>query len=520
MGSARVVARVALLRRVSGVSLCAASVALVASACGSDSDKKKDVEYDGGAGEASGGQSGSAGSAGTAMTGGSPDGDAGAGGALPSDGGAAGSGQSGSGQAGSGQAGSGQAGSGAGGEPGAECPTGSGDCDQNPDDCETPLDTLQNCGACGVTCASTNGVSACQQLSCVVTSCTTNFADCNDSGTDGCETAINTVANCGSCGNDCGTGTCNAGGFCNSVEVGGNAYTGRALFAGDSIYRQSVPAPNYGLQGSYSILRTPVDGSADTIMDAQSKPAGGMVATATDLYWGVGGTPPGVFKKALTAAAAVAPMPVFEPPSLPMQMVIQGANLYFLGQDGQIYTRPLAAAANVPGSVIVTAAEVAGTHSFNIHQPLVATPTRLYWIVNGPFLRTAPIAGGAATDVAGATPRGWTPLWVSGEDIYWVQSSNSAFDGVYHYTPGGTATGLVFKANLTNVAIDSGWLYYMESENKLFKAPITGGVGKQIGQTLTGSKDILGFGPESTYLSGYWTRGSGFFYGKAYLLSK
>lgn len=535
MGSAKVSGRVALLRRVSRISGCAVSAALVISACGSDSGKKKDPAiYDGGAGETSGGQGGSGGSGGNAgrggsagtggalvTTGGAPDGEAGSGGTLATDGGAAGTGQAGTGDAGAAQAGAGQAGGGAGGEPGSECAAGTGDCDQNPNDCETPLNTIQNCGECGNTCTSTNGVSACQPSGCVVTSCTAGFGDCNDSGTDGCETAINSVTNCGSCNNDCGTGTCNtAGGFCNAVDIGANAFTGRALFAGDSIYRQSVPAPNYGLQGSFSIIRTPVDGSADTIMDTQNKPAGGMVATATELYWGVGGTPAGVFKKALTAAANVAPTPVFQPPSLPMQMVIQGANLYFLGQDGQIYMRPMAAASNVPGTVIVTAAEVIGTHSFNIHQPLVATPTRLYWIVNGPFLRTAPIAGGTATDVEGATPRGWTPPWVNGEDIYWVQSSNSAFDGVYRYTPGGTATGLVFKAGLTGVAVDSGLLYFMETETKLYKAPITGGVGEQIGQATTGSKDIVGFGLKSTYLSGYWTRGSGFSYGKAYVLSK
>lgn len=517
MGSAKASGRALLLRRVSGISACAVSAAIVVSACGSESDKKKDgPNYEGRAGETSvGGEGGGAGSGGTPVTtGGAPDSDAGAGGMLPSEGGSGGSGQAGAAEAGAGQAG---------GQPGTECPAGSGDCDQNPDDCETPLDTSQNCGECGTTCASTNGVSACQELTCVVTGCTAGFADCNSSGTDGCEIATNTVTNCGSCGNDCGTGTCNAGGFCNSVDIGSNAYTGRSFFAGDSIYRQSVPAPNYGLQGSYSIIRTPVDGSAETIIDAQAKQAGGMVATATDVYWGVGGTPPGVYKKGLTAAAAVAPTPVFEPPSLPMQMVIQGANLYFTGLDGQIYMRPLAAAANVPGSVIVTAAEVAGTHTFNMHQPLVATPTRLYWIVGGtggPFLRSAAIAGGTAADVAGATPRGWTPISVSGEDVYWVQSSGSAFDGVYHYTHGAAATGLVFKSTLTGVAVDSGSLYYLETDNKLFKAPISGGVGKQIGQATSGAKDIIGFGPKSTYLSGYWTRGSGFSLGKAYVLSK
>jgi len=356
-----------------------------------------------------------------------------------------------------------------------------------------------------------------------VTSCLTGFGDCNDSGTDGCESPINTAANCGSCGNDCGTATCAAGGYCNAITIGSDMYAGRALLAGTAVYRLSVPAPNYALQSSYSLIRTPVDGSAEVIMDAQNKPIGGMVASATDVYWGVGGVTPGVFKKGLNAPAADAPTPVFTPPTLPMQMVIQDTVMYFMGLNGKIYKRAMAAAATEPGAEFLTAAEVAGTGTFNMHQPLLATPTRLYWIVGGTtagILRTAPLAGGPATDVADAAPRTWMPPAVSGEDIYYVQSKGSAFDGVYHYKPGGTAQGLVFKAGLTAVAVDSGILYFMEAD-KLYKAPLTGGMGTLIGLTpSSSSRDIVGFGANSTYVSGIWTRGNGFSYSKAFVLPK
>ena len=505
------------LRRVGLASVCAASAALMASACGSSSERRVvPSPSDGQAGEA--GESASNGGA------------AGKGGGNGVSGGPIGEGGSKDGEGGAGDAGAGGSKNGEGGAPEAgasgapsACPTGFGDCDDNPADCETPLDTLTSCGACDVTCTATNGAVACEDLSCTVNSCMTGFADCNDSGSDGCETAINTAANCGSCGNDCGTATCNVGGFCNGVEIGSANWIGRSLFAGDSVYRMFVPAPNYGLQGSYSIVRTPIDGSAEVILDAQSKPVGGMVADAANIYWGVGGTTAGVFKKGLTAPAAEAPTPVFTPASLPMQMVIQGGVLYFTGLDGKIYSRPMTAAPSEPGTAIVTAAEVAGTGTFNLHQPLAVTPTRLYWIVAGTtagILRTAPIAGGAATDVAGASPRTWVPLAVSGEDVYWVQSTQSAFDGLYHYKAGETAVGLTFKAGLSGVAVNSGSLYFMETETKLYKAPLTGGVGTQIGLAASGSKDIIGFGPKRTYLASAWTRGNGFSLGKASILPK
>lgn len=197
--------------------------------------------------------------------------------------------------------------------------------------------------------------------------------------------------------------------------------------------------------------------------------------------------------------------------------------MYFVGVDVKIYKRAMDAAATEPGTEFLTAAEVAGTGTFNIHQPLVATPTRLYWIVAGTsagILRTAPLDGGPATDVAGAAPRTWMPLAVSGEDIYYVQSSGSAFDGVYHYKAGGTAQGLVFKSGLSAVAVDSEFLYFMEAETKLYKAPLTGGMGKQIGLAPSSQTDIVGFGAKSTYLSGIWTHGNGFSNGKAFVLPK
>ena len=45
--------------------------------------------------------------------------------------------------------------------PATGCSDGFGDCDDDPSDCETPLDTLIQCGACNVSCSDTNGSVAC-----------------------------------------------------------------------------------------------------------------------------------------------------------------------------------------------------------------------------------------------------------------------------------------------------------------------------------------------------------------------
>jgi hypothetical protein len=98
------------------------------------------------------------------------------------------------------------------------CAIGWGDCDGIPDNgCETPLDTLFNCGACGVGCSKAHGVATCATGTCEVDGCDTNWEDCDDEAVtkNGCETPLNTLMNCGGCGVPCdlahGSETCGSG---------------------------------------------------------------------------------------------------------------------------------------------------------------------------------------------------------------------------------------------------------------------------------------------------------------------
>jgi stigma-specific protein Stig1 len=91
------------------------------------------------------------------------------------------------------------------------CASGFADCDQtapNLNGCETQLNTIQNCGACGAACdtLTSNGTS-CNGTTCLYTSCQPGYADCNSTAPNlgGCDTAINTAQNCGACGAACDT---------------------------------------------------------------------------------------------------------------------------------------------------------------------------------------------------------------------------------------------------------------------------------------------------------------------------
>ncbi len=98
------------------------------------------------------------------------------------------------------------------------CSAGWGDCNSDPqsDGCESPLDTLTNCGACGTSCSRTNATATCSTGSCQIASCDTGFGNCDKNNGNGCETDLKTsTSDCGACGTVCsganGTASCTGG---------------------------------------------------------------------------------------------------------------------------------------------------------------------------------------------------------------------------------------------------------------------------------------------------------------------
>ncbi|MBL8684203.1 MAG: hypothetical protein JNK05_33825 [Myxococcales bacterium] len=85
------------------------------------------------------------------------------------------------------------------------CAPGTADCDRNPlNGCETRLDTLLNCGSCGTSCVTRpNATAACAAGACAYT-CRAGFGDCDRNAANGCESTLDTPMNCGRCGNVCG----------------------------------------------------------------------------------------------------------------------------------------------------------------------------------------------------------------------------------------------------------------------------------------------------------------------------
>ena len=99
------------------------------------------------------------------------------------------------------------------------------DCDASlANGCETGLlASTTNCGACGNRCAFANASAACGNGACEIGACSAGFGNCDRAASNGCESALNTVTNCGACGNRCNlanaTAACTAG-ACTAVGAG------------------------------------------------------------------------------------------------------------------------------------------------------------------------------------------------------------------------------------------------------------------------------------------------------------
>ena len=98
----------------------------------------------------------------------------------------------------------------------SSCEPGFDDCDMDTaTGCEQMLDTVDDCGACGTMCVFANAAARCNAGMCEIEACDAGYDDCNMDPTDGCETALSTLTDCGSCGTACSvanaTATCATG---------------------------------------------------------------------------------------------------------------------------------------------------------------------------------------------------------------------------------------------------------------------------------------------------------------------
>ncbi|MBN1656541.1 MAG: C-type lectin domain-containing protein [Deltaproteobacteria bacterium] len=82
----------------------------------------------------------------------------------------------------------------------AECPV---ICDESCNGEDDDCDGLTDEGDTDLLCSLSNAKARCDQGECLIVECVGRFGDCDRNPDNGCETALDEVENCGSCGNNC-----------------------------------------------------------------------------------------------------------------------------------------------------------------------------------------------------------------------------------------------------------------------------------------------------------------------------
>jgi hypothetical protein len=141
----------------------------------------------------------------------------------------------------------------------------------------TRLDTIDDCGACGVRCASEQASAACVAGRCQL-ACAPGHADCDGHPGNGCEVDLASDRHhCGLCGRDCAGAAC-VGGLCAARYLGRGADVAADDRAAYAVRRASV-------------LRVPLDGAEPTELTLAEAPPSARAASrrrvshGADVYW-------------------------------------------------------------------------------------------------------------------------------------------------------------------------------------------------------------------------------------------
>jgi hypothetical protein len=349
------------------------------------------------------------------------------------------------------------------------CAAGFADCDAvYGTGCETPLNTISNCGACAKACSSTNGTASCNAGNCSIT-CSSGFGDCDTNAANGCETPLNTTANCGNCGFAC-TAT-NATPTCVAGSCGlGSCTTGYSNCDGSSANGCETNTTNsFSNCGGCNVTCNGTNGTAACInssctISACNPGFGNCNTLAAD------GCEVNTATDSLNCGSC--------------GHSCQGATCV----GGLCQTTQLAAAESRPLGIAVDASKVYWTND----------PT-----TTGGDVRSIPLSGGTASVLT--TPTGPTnPFWLtlSGSTLFWTvdQSAQTTTSAIMKVSTGGGSQTLLFTGGqLGGITSDATYVYYTTSTS-IDRLPTTGGAATTL---HSGTFNLGGLAMDASYF--YWT---------------
>jgi hypothetical protein len=340
---------------------------------------------------------------------------------------------------------------------GFTCNAGYDDCDHNAGTgCEKQVlgTDIHNCGACGKECGTANGTPKCTAGVCSIT-CSSGYDDCNGKNADGCEVNLKTDAhNCGSCGHDCGGGSC-SNGYCTAWLLAQETDAPRRITQyGDTVYWTLSDA----------IRRVSKSGGAVTSVQTGLTNAVDLAADATMVYWIETGSP-GKVRKSLRTGGTITD--VAKDVVLPRAIAVDDSFVYW-ATDTEVWKRGKSAL--IPVNLVTGASALYALH---------VGSGRVYFssFAADGYIRYVPTTGGAVKDVVLHQNAVWEFGLDANGGVYFSPNSGKL---LRVSSPGSSpvelATGLT--PTVMAFAVDGSSVFVAEPAGKvLAQYPINGGAG-------------------------------------------
>lgn len=252
-----------------------------------------------------------------------------------------------------------------------------------------------------------------------IAACDQGFGNCDGESANGCETRLDDVPNCGACGQDCLGGSCVAGRCSFALFVKGEKNP-RALTAdGERVFWVTI-----GNNGGWSRLGGVASQAhragekVQRIAESQAAPRG-IALSGGYVYW-VNLDPGEDFGELVRAPRGGGPFEVVSSEPTPVAVAASGAGLFWLSmglvsasyRDGAILRL---SPADGSRQVVASGLSFPGGPQLQDLVGIAADDERVYW-PEGTAIRSAPVGGGTPFTIATASRQ---PLAVA-VDARWV----------------------------------------------------------------------------------------------------
>lgn len=280
--------------------------------------------------------------------------------------------------------------------------------------------------------------------------CTPGRADCNG-GADGCETDVwNDAHNCGTCGRDCGTGTC-VGGSCKAETVATNPNCGGA---GEGLW---ADANFIYWRSQTSVTKVPLGPGVSTPLVTGLASVFSRVAfDGSYVYYGDASANIVRVSTAGGSSASVVPGA-----NLKSQIAVDGTDVFWVSTTN-IATAPIAT-----GTIQNLAPES------GFVADLIVDSQNVYWVSSGATINRVHRDGTGLTALA-SNLSFVRALAADANYIYWGNETTGEIMRVGKDGTGATQISWGARPPLYGITVQGGYVYW-SSQQQIFKARVTGG---------------------------------------------